>query len=52
MLLPIGLLPYPADINTVVGAPIEVPKYEGAQALPARADISTVSPMFATKWRL
>ncbi|GAB4817360.1 hypothetical protein N2152v2_004406 [Parachlorella kessleri] len=27
--LPIGILPYPADLNTVVGAPIDVPRFEG-----------------------
>lgn len=27
--LPIGLLPYPVPIDVVVGAPIEVPKYDG-----------------------
>ena len=27
--LPVGILPYPADLNTVVGAPIDVPRFEG-----------------------
>lgn len=27
----VGFLPYPVQLNVVVGAPIDVPKYEGEQ---------------------